>query len=72
MRVEYKFGKRELFYPVVLVLRDKELKKFLYFLILAFNLAIAFRIVGSDESDFNAKAFVKCSHISGYKLRSVV
>ena len=71
-RIEYEFNERESFDLVVLALRNKELKEFFHFLILTFNLTIAFRVVGSGESSFNTEAFIKCLHVLGYKLKSTI
>ena len=71
-RVEYKFSKEEPFYPFILTLWDKEPKEFLYFLIFAFDFVIAFRMVGSCKSGFDAEALVKCSHVPDCKLGSTI
>ena len=67
-KVKYKFSKGEPFYPVILVLRDKESKEFFYFLILSFDFAIAFRVIGGGESGFNAEVLIESSHVPGSKL----
>jgi hypothetical protein len=58
MEVESKFCCGEIFGLVFLAFVTEELEILLYFLVLALDFAISFRVVGSSEASCNTKTLV--------------
>jgi hypothetical protein len=66
--VEGKFWCREVFSPVFLTFVSSVTKILLYFLVLALDFAIFFRVIDSSEPSFNSKTFVESMYKLGSKL----
>lgn len=58
--------------PVVLSLGDEEAQELLYFLVLALNFAVAFRVVGGGQAGLNTKALVESTHVASGKLVTTI
>jgi hypothetical protein len=57
---------------VFLTLVTEETKILLNFLVLAFDFAVTFWVVGSSEAGLDTKMFVESMHESGRKLRTAI
>ena len=72
MRVQSELGHRKPINPVVLALGDEETQEFLYFLVLALDLAIAFWVIRGGEASSDAETLVERTHVLSRKLGSSV
>jgi hypothetical protein len=71
-RVEGKFRSREMFGPIFLMFIIEEMKILFYFLVLALNFAISFRVIGGSEASFNTKTLIESTHKLGHKLWTAI
>jgi hypothetical protein len=62
----------EIFSLVFLTFIIEETKILLYFLILALNFAVTFKVIGPSEAGFDAKMLVESTHKMGRKLGTVI
>jgi hypothetical protein len=72
VRVEGEFCSREISGPVFLIFVTEEMKVLFYFLVLALDFTISFRVVASSETSFNTKMLIESSHELGCKLQTAI
>lgn len=72
VRVQHELCHRYPVDPVVLLLGDEEAQELLYFLVLALDLAVAFRMIGSGQAGLDNKALGESMHVVSGKLVSAV
>jgi hypothetical protein len=70
--VQGEFCSREIFGPVFLIFVTEKTEVLFYFLVLALNFAISFRMVGSSEASFDTKMLVESTYKLGHKLWTAI
>jgi hypothetical protein len=70
--VKGEFRCREMFGSVFLMFVTEETEILLYFLVLALNFAISFRMIGSSEASLDTKTFVESVHELDRKLKTAI
>jgi hypothetical protein len=61
-----------MFSPVFLTFVTEETKVLFYFLALALNFVVTFKVIGISESSFNTKVLIESTHKLGHKLWTAI